>query len=476
MDPKVTINYPCSKCEAPIQLDASFAHMSEHTKAEIALPVFRGHEFVLPSDDEAAAGYIDKIVQPLTLSANSCSTDAFLLHSNITGLDERFVSSSVHGYTILGCPPRNSNERTPALKVTSELLDLASTNSNLDHPLCEECTDALLQQVDKQLTFTAAKARSYTQLLDQLKNTRAPNIEHLELQLKELELEEKELEAEVQEILAEQEEVKKTLEEKRQQAIVLADEEERYLIECCKQRSLWFDAEEERISFHNQKVHSQLQLEKLKQTNIFNIAFHIWKDDHISTINNFRLGRLPTMQVSWTEINAALGQMALLLCSIARKFQLNFSKYEIVPYGNHSYVKVKGPENRILPLYHYSVIKMMVINTSFDLAMVAFLECFVELVQHLERRSNTTLSLPYPINKHLLEDPQAGARYSIKTQFNPDEQWTKALKFLLTNLKWALTWVSAPALCQPSIPAASRDVSSRMQSSATRHSAVAQRR
>lgn len=50
-------------------------------------------------------------------------------------------------------------------------------------------------------------------------------------------------------------------------------------------------------SFHNQKVNSQQQLEKLKQTNIFNLAFHIWKDDHISTINNFRLGRTPTMHV-----------------------------------------------------------------------------------------------------------------------------------------------------------------------------------
>lgn len=30
-----------------------------------------------------------------------------------------------------------------------------------------------------------------------------------------------------------------------------------------------------------------------------------------------------------------------------------------------------------------------------------------------------------------------------RIQFNSEEQWTKALKFLLTNLKWGLAWVSS---------------------------------
>lgn len=31
----------------------------------------------------------------------------------------------------------------------------------------------------------------------------------------------------------------------------------------------------------------------------------------------------------------------------------------------------------------------------------------------------------------------------FRIQFNSEEQWTKALKFLLTNLKWGLAWVSS---------------------------------
>lgn len=33
--------------------------------------------------------------------------------------------------------------------------------------------------------------------------------------------------------------------------------------------------------------------------------------------------------------------------------------------------------------------------------------------------------------------------FIFRIQFNSEEQWTKALKFLLTNLKWGLAWVSS---------------------------------
>lgn len=38
---------------------------------------------------------------------------------------------------------------------------------------------------------------------------------------------------------------------------------------------------------------------------------------------------------------------------------------------------------------------------------------------------------------------------SFRIQFNSEEQWTKALKFLLTNLKWGLAWVSTQFTDEP---------------------------
>jgi hypothetical protein len=52
--------------------------------------------------------------------------------------------------------------------------------------------------------------------------------------------------------------------------------------------------------------------------NVFNATFHIWHVGHFATINGFRLGRLPSVPVEWTEINAAWGQTALLLTCLAK--------------------------------------------------------------------------------------------------------------------------------------------------------------
>lgn len=44
------------------------------------------------------------------------------------------------------------------------------------------------------------------------------------------------------------------------------------------------------------------------------------------TINNFRLGRLPSVPVDWNEINAAWGQTVLLLHALANKMGLKFQR------------------------------------------------------------------------------------------------------------------------------------------------------
>lgn len=86
--------------------------------------------------------------------------------------------------------------------------------------------------------------------------------------------------------------------------------------------------------------YTQSQLDKLKKTTVFSATFNISVVKQIGTINGFRLGRLPDQPVEWWEINAAWGQAALLLSSLASKTELEFQKYKIVPYGNYSYIQV----------------------------------------------------------------------------------------------------------------------------------------
>jgi len=87
----------------------------------------------------------------------------------------------------------------------------------------------------------------------------------------------------------------------------------------------------------DQKINTlQNEYEEINSSNVYNDAFHIWHEGHFGTINNFRLGRLPSQPVDWNEINAALGCAALLLYTIAKKKKFTFQKYTILPSGSFS--------------------------------------------------------------------------------------------------------------------------------------------
>ena len=78
------------------------------------------------------------------------------------------------------------------------------------------------------------------------------------------------------------------------------------------------------------------QLDRLRKTNVFNDAFHIWFDGPFGTVNGFRLGRTPNAPVEWDEINAAWGMACLLLSTMARAAGLTFRRYALKPLGSFS--------------------------------------------------------------------------------------------------------------------------------------------
>lgn len=85
----------------------------------------------------------------------------------------------------------------------------------------------------------------------------------------------------------------------------------------------------QQLCLDNELKYAHNELEKLKKTNVFNAVFHIWHEGHFGTINGFRLGRLPTFNVEWEEVNAAWGQTALLLYSLANVNGFVFQRYKV---------------------------------------------------------------------------------------------------------------------------------------------------
>ncbi len=99
-----------------------------------------------------------------------------------------------------------------------------------------------------------------------------------------------------------------------------------------------------RLVGENESVISKLtstynELTRLKRCYCFNDSFHIWYDGPFGTINGLRLGRLTPIPVTWNEMNAAFGQVALLLSSLSNLLGISVPNLEILPNGQHSKIK-----------------------------------------------------------------------------------------------------------------------------------------
>merc|ERR1712141_506566 len=263
-------------------------------------------------------------------------------------------------------------------------------------------------------------------------------VKELETELNKLQMEESSLRQELESLKEEQKQAVDQLKSQKAEKNKLEKEEQKYWKEYSRHKRQLLVAEDEFRSLDCQQKYAQAQIERLKKTNAFNATFHIWHTGHFATINGFRLGRLPHVPVEWSEINAAWGQTALLLWALARKVGITFQKYQVVPYGSYSYIKTLTDE-KILPLNGSGGFRM-IFDSKFDTAMVAFLDCLTQFANEVQRRG--AFSLPYEMDKGKIRDANSGQWHSIKLQFNSEDLWTKALRYMLTNLKWGLAFVS----------------------------------
>ncbi|CAF0729045.1 unnamed protein product [Rotaria sp. Silwood1] len=335
------------------------------------------------------------------------------------------------------------------INIHERLYDFLSEQYTFDHPLCQECTDTLLDKLDVDLQMATHELTSYKKLLEQLNlsaNGQQENYEKLKQELIELDKEEERIKNELLKLEQENERLQNESEQLTKEEQSLEQEEIRYLRDYNEQKRLLFEAEDEQKSIDNQTKHARAQYEKLSKTNAFNAAFHIWHQEHFGTINGFRLGRLPSINVEWSEINAALGQAALLLNALAKRVDLQFAKYKIIPLGSHSYIEDlnESKNGKFVQLPLYTGRRRLTWDTPFDKALIAFLDCVNQFKLAIESK-NQRFCLPYKMNekqKGVITDSN-GHQFHVIYQVSKQEEWTKALKYMLTNLKWGLTWITS---------------------------------
>lgn len=324
-----------------------------------------------------------------------------------------------------------------------DLFNMLGEPCDIDHPLCEKCADSLIEDIE-------LEAKKYEQSIKEMKEffddfdpsnvgAMACSIDDLKVDLEKANREHDDLEKESKTLDDQIKEAEENIKKLRQEDEQLEENVSKVFAQRAEISEKMYNVQEQLDANHALIRVQKRRLEKLCNTNVFNEAFHIMAQDQYGKINGLRLGSSKGSQIDWPELNAAWGETALLVHCLANKLNFKFQRYEIVPFGSNSYIKVLN-KNDTYPLYSgFRLIR----NTRFDSAMMAFLDMVNQLQELIETR-DINFKLPYKIDVQAgkIYDPHnRSAAYSIKPTFTPPEQWTRALKWMLTNLKWALTWV-----------------------------------
>ncbi|CAL8467088.1 g6624 [Coccomyxa elongata] len=362
-------------------------------------------------------------------------------------LDESFVmlagSASVlqqgHGGHLRasshGVPMQALDDHFAQLARTFEI---ASGETAVDQPLCLECATRVREEMDAAVTEMEAECEAYEAALQNLAKEDATPMSEEEFAAEVAAAEEAERAAALRAESAEAAlaVARREMDAARQRAAELGELEARY----------WHDFNDfqlqlrahvdERDVLLRKIDRTSAHLDRLRRTNVYNDAFHIWHDGPFATISGFRLGRTSAVPVDWDEINAAWGQAILLLHTLAQACKLVFASGQLQPMGSYPRVCDKkgchdlfGPASKL-----YCV--------DFDRAVCLYLACLKEFAEFAGARDaaeavpgRTPLELPYAI------DGDRIGGLTVKLTFNKDSRWTKAMKYMLTNLKWCASWM-----------------------------------
>jgi beclin 1 len=186
-------------------------------------------------------------------------------------------------------------------------------------------------------------------------------------------------------------------------------------------------------SMYEESLRLSSRLQKLMQINVINDAFHIWYSGPFGTINNFRLGNLPIKPIEWTEINAALGQAVLAISIVSAKAGYEFKKYKLSPMGSFPKIFKSDDLRNGLSLFTDGSFSLFP-KRNFNAALTGFLCCVHELGEYTKSR-DPTLALPYAINV-----TDGKVHDQVVLLGSDDDTWTRALKFLLADIKWITAW------------------------------------
>lgn len=333
----------------------------------------------------------------------------------------------------------------------SSLFAEASDQTCLEQPLCRDC----FKRAESTLSARTAELRQQSALyraalktcLDEAAApppaapaaTAAPQPADISREEEQLEQEVRQLEAE----LCEAKQARKLWEERLERARGLSDVFVRARNGLAKEVA----GQQELLHATASALRAEaLHMQRLARASVLNEVFHVWYDGHFGCINGLRLGRLPSLPVDWTEINGCWGLAVSLVGALAGVLGLQFAEWQPVPGGVSSRMLHKG-DGAIYELNGSSDVTLgrLFWYRKFDLAITGFLACVEQLVVHVTRQDPSFL-FPYAISKDRIGP--AHAMLTVRYQFSEEASWTRALKYVLTTLKYVVAFVNKRKLEQ----------------------------
>ncbi|PHH60275.1 hypothetical protein CDD81_1903 [Ophiocordyceps australis] len=493
----------CQKCRQPLLLDASLDDLNpaaydvllSTASPQPSKSKSRSHPPLTPlhAQDQAKKMLYDKVSRtsgpPVYRRGNACqprdSAMSFIyLTESQVGHPQQQVpalappSPALHEQSLAHRRPGGSSmdAESPGppkgddMERITRLFEIISARSDIDHPICVECTELLVESLQTRLDAASKQGSAYVDYLRQVQ-AQQPTQHDIEAQQQALQQAERDKAAAVQQ-LKKLEKEKDALDEEivalEQESKQLDQEEQVFWRERNDFASAMADFQAERDSVNAKYKHDADLLEKLQRSNVYNDTFCISHDGSFATINGLRLGRLASKPVDWPEINAAWGHALLLLVTVAHKLNYTFTGYDPQPMGStstiirydasstnnspaasrftsraslHQQQQQPPQKKQVLELYSSGdmPLGLTFMHRRFDLAMVAFLELVRQLGLHVQRQteqSGTPLTLPYRIEGERIGD------VSIKLGIAQDDGWTKACKLTLTCCKFLLAHAS----------------------------------
>lgn len=330
------------------------------------------------------------------------------------------------------------------IKVLSQIFEIMSQNHQVDHPICEECAEILVENYKLKFDQSQKEKEYYMQFLKRLKELGTNNDSEEKEVDRKLALSIEELNrlrgvestkvSELRELEHTKDKLDVQLEEVKQEYEQLQSQELHQLLEI--KNGLVVEMSGNLSRLHQIKTNYQHNLNKLDGLRLINMSramFDISVDDksRCGTINGFRLG----YKVPWSEINSALGQVVLMLTFVIRRLNMKLNGWRLIAMGSQSQIiKIREDGKKtVMNLYstnEFSLGKLFNFN-KFDVSMIGLMGVLAQIEERM-KREDEDMGFPYEISPEM---DKVGGK-SIRVTSNGE--WTEGCKNVLTDLRWCL--------------------------------------